>query len=328
MNKPEAIFVVGMPRSGTTLLASLLNAHSEVAISPETDYFSFVWKPLARSGGWSAWPVVAAHLQRFFEQRTVRLMELPESELMDQFHELWTAGALSHTLMLSSMLAWYAERSGKVIWGEKTPDHFMYVPAIKSLVPNAHIVSIVRDPRDIHLSLDRVPWSRGNALNHAIQWRGYRSMAQHFAELYDKTFVEVRYEDLIGNPQGTLEQLCQRLELAFEPEMLDLYQNSRLFDPNDEPWKVRAASAIDPNNREKWRGTMSSEDLAVFTRVCGKYLTRWGYDAPHETLKPSHVLHNLEWRPLMWWMRTNWRVKHGRDPWLGSPLASVTDERC
>lgn len=320
LDRPEAIFVVGMPRSGTTLLASLLSSHTEVAISPETDYFSLVWKPLSRTGGLRDWHTVDLYLRRFFDQRTVRLMDLPVDDMMGQFHTLLRDGALSHSLMLSSVLMLHAARSGKVIWGEKTPDHFMYVPAIKSLFPNARIVSIVRDPRDIHLSLEHVPWSRGNTLNHAVQWRGYRSMAQHFTVLYGDSFIEVRYEDLIVDPEGTVRQVCERLGLRFEPDMLERYQEARLFDPKDEPWKARASRAIDPTNHEKWRGNMSSEDLAIFTRICGDYLRRWGYDAPKATVKPGHALHNLEWRAVVWWLRTNWRVKRGRDPWLSEPI--------
>lgn len=323
MNHSEPIFVTGMPRSGTTLLASLLNAHSQVAISPETDYFPRVWKPLARRAGTEDWTFVNSALSRFFEKLSVKLMGLPEAELRAEFHNAWKNRRLTHAAMLSRMFGLYAELRGKTIWGEKTPDHFMYVPAIKSTFPDARVIAITRDPRDVHLSLSKVPWSRGNALNHALQWRGYQSMAREFRMRYGETFIQIRYEDLITAPQKTMQDLCERLEITFEPQMIDRRDVELIFDPEHEPWKAAAAQAIDPTNRDKWRRRMPPAEIALFARICGKYMRRLDYDVPTNMgALPRPVLKNLEWRSVAWWARTRWRTKRGRDLWLGNPWRS------
>ncbi len=326
MGVVSPIFVTGMPRSGTTLLASILNAHSQVAASPETDYFTLVWKPLARSGGFGDWKKVEGVLRSFFSVPDMKLLDLPFDQLLGGYHDHWNAGTLDHRVILTELLSLYAERHGKKIWAEKTPDHFMYVPIIKGLFPDARIVAIIRDPRDVHTSLAKLPWNRGNALNHALQWRGYQSLARHFRERYDGSFIEVRFEDLISDPTSTVKALCARLELEFEPTMIERHGEKLIFDPKAEPWKREVSQSINPNNQGKWKRTLSPSEVALFTRVCGKYLKAWGYEVPAPEGAPGPMVRDLEWRSVVWWVRTNWRVKHGRDPWLGRPMGWTAGE--
>ncbi|MCY0877398.1 MAG: sulfotransferase [Firmicutes bacterium] len=323
MQDMAPVFVVGMPRSGTTLLAGLLNAHSCLAIGPETDYFNLVWKPLERQGGLAQWPPIAETLALWFQKPTLRALALPEELLLRYFYQLFREGALSHRLILATVLKYYAATQHKPYWGEKTPNHFMYVPAIKRIFPEAHVIAIVRDPRDVHLSLSQVPWNRGNAFNHALQWREYREVAARYRELYGERFLEVQFEALIQAPGKVLQEITARLGLAFEPQMLERYQQKPLFDPRQEPWKRRAVAPIDPTNRGKWRHTMTPDELAIFVAVCGRHLTALGYEAVSgATLNPLTTLRGLDVRSLGWWMRTKWRLHRYRDPWVARPLTA------
>lgn len=321
------IFVTGMPRSGTTLLASILNAHSQVAVSPETDYFTLVWKPLARHDGFRHWEKVEEVLRAFFKVPDVKLLDLPFEQLLGGYRDHWKAGRLDHRVILTELLSLYAEQRGKTIWAEKTPDHFMYIPIIKWLFPEARIVAIVRDPRDVHASLAKLPWNRGNALNHALQWRGYQSLARQFRARYDGSFVDVRFEDLISNPTGTVRALCDRLDLEFESSMIERHGEELIFDPKAEPWKQEVSQSINPNNHGKWKKTLTPAEVALFSRVCGKYLKAWDYEVPDPDSAPGPMVRDLEWRSVAWWVRTNWRVKHGRDPWLGRPMGEMEETK-
>jgi hypothetical protein len=197
----------------------------------------------------------------------------------------------------------------------------MYVPAIKTEFPEARIISIVRDPRDVHLSLSKVPWSHGNAFNHALQWREYQALSRRYAKMYGSSYTEIRFEDLIANPAAALKTLTGQISLEFEPEMLTRYQDQNLFDPKQEPWKNRTNSAIDPANQENWRGQLSPEELGVFNRVCGRYLKQMGYALPGEAhFSTRAALHGLDRESVMWWARTLWRVQRNRDPWVDRPL--------
>ncbi len=323
-----SLFIVGMPRSGTTLLAGLLSAHSRLAVAPETGYFNWVWKPIERAGGFLRWNLVEFHLKRWFQRPTLAPLKLAESGAMEMFHHAWDKGQLTHHLILESILGGYAANQGKEFWGEKSPEHFMYVPAIKSEFPDARIISIVRDPRDVHLSLAKVPWNRGNAFNHALQWREYQVMAKHYIKLYGSSFYQLRYEDLIQNPSLELERLMQHIGLKFEPKMLEQYHRQPLFDPSQEPWKNRARMPIDPENREKWRQGLKPDELGIFSRVCGRYLRQHGYELPDNiSCSPRKLMTGLDRQSILWWARTRWRMRRNRDPWLDRPLAAAGKER-
>ena len=321
MNHTAPIFVVGMPRSGTTLLASLLSAHSAIAIGPETNYFSRMWKPLTRGRGLCDWEAVETTLVQWLEKPTLQSMDLPVRQLLDTFRETWKTGTLTHRFILSHIMEQYAERRGKAIWGEKTPEHFMYVPAIKRVFPDARIIAIIRDPRDVHLSLVKVPWNRGNAFNHALQWRGYQILSQRYQNLFRGYYMTVRFEDLIRDPRSEMKRLLSGLHQRFEEDMLVRYRQEPLFDPQQEPWKKHASAPIDAANAYKWRTQMADEEIGIFSRVCGSYLTRYGYEIPGESrFRSKKALTGLDRRALLWWARTSWRVSRNRDPWTDQPM--------
>lgn len=324
MSKLHPVFVVGMPRSGTTLLASLLNAHSHIAIGPETDYFTMVWKPLERSSGLKLWPEVDQVLSRFFGLHFIQFTHLPYEQFRISLKKAFSEGSLSHQTILSLILSTYAEGHNKPVWGEKTPDHFMYVPVIKSLFPSAKILAIVRDPRDVHLSLLHVPWNAGNAFNHALQWRQYQWAASYYHKLYRDDFHQIRFEDLVQNPADTMNSVCQWLHWPFEPAMLERYRAEQLFDPIREPWKHRAATPIDSRNMEKWRTQMPHRDVNLFSWLDAKYLKQLDYAMPEGRsgfpLQPG-IFDGLDKRAVGWWFRTRWRLHRDREPWLGRKLA-------
>jgi hypothetical protein len=307
----------------------LLNAHSALAIGPETDYFNLVWKPLERQGGLCHWPEIAEVLAKWFQKPTLRRVKLPEEAFLRYFYQVFREGDLTHRLILSTVLRYYAATQHKPYWGEKTPNHFMYVPAIKRTFPEAFVISIVRDPRDVHLSLTQVPWNRGNAVNHALQWREYQLIATHYQTLYGDRFFQVQFEELIQAPHAVLRAITERLGLAYEPQMLTRYQAAGLFDPRQEPWKRRATMPIDPFNRDKWRHALSPEEMYIFLCICGESLNALGYETTSRTrLKPLTALKGIDVRSLAWWLRALWRIRHHRDPWVAHPLTSATDNHC
>ncbi len=313
------IFVVGMPRSGTTLLAALLSAHSQLAIGPETAYFDLVWKPLERGQSLGVWSEVERTLVSWFEKPSVALMKLPTAELLEEWHAAWTDGKLSHNLILSRVMEINAVRQGKTRWGEKTPGHFLFVPAIKHEYPDAHIVYIIRDPRDIHLSLTKVSWNTGNAFNHAVQWREYQAICQRYRARYGPSLIVIRYEDLVSDPGPVLAGLTEQLGLQFEEDMLTRYREQPLFDLRDEPWKQRVATTIDATNAGKWRTQLNPDLLGIFNRLCGSSLRQLGYDVPPGAkFSAAQALRQLDVHALIWWARMVWRITRGRDPWLGS----------
>ena len=269
------IFVVGMPRSGTTLLSAVLDAHSQISISPETHFYT-----RCRSASAPAEPLrrVWARLQ---QQPGFRDMAFSDDERRRVWERLRDRPDPTPPALLRAVEETYAERSGATAWGEKTPDHLPHVPTLLRDFPDAVALAIVRDPRDVCLSLRGLPWNQDTLPESAWKWRRYAQLTEQFADDYGDRFLEVRYEDLLSAPEKTLRRVLDWLDAPFEDELLSLHRRGAgPADPEREPWKEKADRPIDPTNKEKWRGQMGPAERWGVQVVTRPLLLAKGYPAP------------------------------------------------
>ena len=280
MEQQTPAFIVGLPRSGTTLVSVILNAHSQLAISPETHYFTKYRRlgdQLAKT------PSVDLRkkctlLKNLLQTPEFAAMGFSKEEMSKIYDLLLCEKHICHGVILGTILGQYARKHGKQRWGEKTPGHFRYVPLIKGVFPDAKVISVIRDPRDVSLSLRKVPWSSNNVLHHAWHWRQYVQLSQRYRSWYEDDYLELRYEDLLSNPGTTLEELCDFLGLPFEPQMLAFHEKRALtFDPEREPWKRKAGQPLDPTNMMKWVREMPPEEVKVAELLASRGLKAKGY---------------------------------------------------
>ena len=279
------IFVVGMPRSGTTLLSAMLDAHSQIAISPETHFYTRC-RPSAASPG--------ARLEetwiRLLQQPGVQDLGFGDEALRRVWDEARERPAAAPRDVLRALLSAYADRADAAAWGEKTPDHLAHVPAILNDFPEAVVVAIVRDPRDVCLSLRGLPWNHDSLPESAWKWRRYAQRTERYAETFPTRFREVRYERILEAPEPLLRDLLDWIGAPFEEGVLAFHrQEDPPVDAGREPWKEKAARPIDPTNREKWRGRMGPAERWVVQRTAGRYLRRKGYTPEPVVLDGSFV---------------------------------------
>lgn len=282
---PPAPFVIGMGRSGTTLLRLMLDAHSQLAIPVETHFIPFLLAEppadgaecLARMRERPNWTEFEC-LGRAFESRLTALEPFRLDEAVRLFFR--------H----------YAELQGKPRWGDKTPTYVEQVAAIGALLPEARFVHIVRDGRDVALSYRDKWFGPGADLQAAARmWRGRLLMARAQSEtLAPGRYLELRFEDLIAAPERELRRVCAFLELTFEPGMLTYHARAsqRLAEFRD--WRdaegrvtvareqllgihVNTHRPPDPAQAGKWRTGLTPEEAALFEREAGDALTAFGY---------------------------------------------------
>jgi|APHM01.1.fsa_nt_gi Sulfotransferase domain. len=306
------VFVVGMPRSGTTLLSSLLDAHPDLVIAPETHYFARCWS----GGRIDGWADVERMLARLNQQPGVHDMALSDDEwaaVRDQLHAL---EAPAHGDILRALIETYTARSEAPAWGEKTPDHLRHVPEMARQFPNAVFLAIIRDPRDVVLSLRNLPWSRRTTPGQAWTWRTYAALVDRYRTHYTGRFFALRYEDLIVHPEACLRDVCAFLETPFHEAMLQpRQQEDQHFDPDREPWKRKSASDIDASNREKWRVQMSEAERVIVDLIAGRWLSAYDYPRPGVRWWPAligRILQRLGTAALQRVRRTLRKIRSGR----------------
>ena len=281
-----APFIVGVARSGTTLLRLQLDAHPDLAIPPET-YFGSVLRGLATRNLGPAELLDAIwrlpHRDDFGigrEELATRFEEIPE----------WTPGE-----GLRAYFGLYAARWGKRRWGEKTPAHCLHMDLLAEHLPEARFIHIVRDGRDVAASLRGLPFAPGDGSIEAIAtaWRGHIRRARELAQRVPH-YREVRYEHLVSEPELVLHEVCAFVELPFDPVMLRAHERAdrRLEELKAvrmvngtvrRPEQRRALHALtrqppDASRSGRWRSALSERELARFEAVAGDLLAELGYE--------------------------------------------------
>lgn len=281
MGTTEApIFIVGVPRSGTTLLAALLAAHSRLSCGPETHVLSF-----ARGAGRSS-----RSFQKNWPQTGVEFLEANEhvgKSVIDNYGvsreavhkqlEHWEPGLQSLLRVLPEL---ERIRAGKARWVEKTPNHLGEVQLIRKLFPDSPIIQIVRDPRDVALSLTKVPWGRRGFLQGLEYWRQFQTASRRFFETDPRSKV-LKYEDLLLDPVRTLQTLCEFLGESFESEMLDTSKSGAAVNRAQEPWKVRVTQSIEAGLVKRWKQEATVAENCFAEALLGDQLDRFQYDREH-----------------------------------------------
>ncbi len=173
MRRPDApVFVVGVARSGTTLLSAMLSAHPRLDCGPESRFFAryrhLDARARARILDPATWPRPAVDFMA-----SLRNQGHPVTELFGlTLPEIGTylAGRQpSTTAMLESLTVLHAQRAGKARWVEKTPRHLLMTETLRAGWPEAYIVRIVRDPRDVALSLARMPFAKDSVVGNLVR---------------------------------------------------------------------------------------------------------------------------------------------------------------
>lgn len=269
------IFIVGMPRSGTTLLSCMLDAHSQLAVTPETNFYTH-----CRGDDGSPETTVDDLWNCLRQQPGVQDMDLTEQEVGRMWEHLEAVENPCPPDLLRALCSTYAERSGATAWGEKTPEHLAHVPTILEEFPEAIVLGIVRDPRDVCLSLQGMPWNSSSLPEAARKWRRFAQVMERYQSDYPDQVREVRYEDVLDAPGRVMRDVLAWIGVSFEERVLSFHeQEAGPADPDREPWKEKTRRPIDPTNKEKWRDRMSPGARFLVELIAGGEMKLKGYEA-------------------------------------------------
>lgn len=287
-----APFVVGVNRSGTTLLRLMLDAHPDLAIPPETH---FVPELIETFGAGPAEPGrMAAAIAAGREWSDFGFSEDELAAAISAEAATGAAGAVRAFFRL------YAHRAGKPRWGDKTPAYGRSMTAIAGTLPEARFVHVIRDGRDVLLSIREHSDRRRPAERVAERWRSRVVDAREQARSLPH-YREVRFERLVSDPEPVLREICELIALPWSPAMLAHHRGAatrmeemrRELPPSAERQALgverrmathaRAVEAPDPTRAERWRRDLSDEDRRRFESVAGELLQELGYETGEPT---------------------------------------------
>ena len=298
LNEPP-FFIVGMGRSGTTLLRSLLGAHSRIAVTPETHF-------MTRADNWGAQNRDAPEDFDDFWRNLITWSRFREMGIDpdDVLARIDASGKRDFRNIFTAMLAAYGETIGKPRVGEKTPGHYVYLDRIFAWFPQARIIAIRRDPRDVVASHVNAPWITDQMARKELRAPVIRRLRTfHVAERArvwceangeilpeaesDPRILIVVYEKLVSHPEREMRRICDFLGEPFEASAASERRDDPLVPTTDKirsqwsEWNEmhddRASAPVSTGSVGRWRERLSPEEASLVETICGPVMTRQGY---------------------------------------------------
>ncbi len=275
------IFIVGAPRSGTTLLSRILDSHPSLGIADEIIYFDIILQ--ARS----VVPELDTpeRIERFFEllprMDHVRYWQGLDEVLAEVKRRLLAEDTPGYPRFYLLVMQVYAEQRGAARFGEKTPWNVRHMDEIVALFPEARIVHIVRDPRAQIASRRKLPRASRDVVTMAVKWKLDVEAAARFADGPNATpenYMELRYEDLVAGLEPQIRRVCEFLREPFHTNMLTFHREQDVMF-KDQPWKEGVFRPVHTDSLQAWRKELTPSQARIVEIVCGAEMHRHGYAA-------------------------------------------------
>jgi hypothetical protein len=296
------VFIVGCPRSGTTLLQRIVDAHPHIAVTHEQHWLPRYFKE--RIGLTPEGLVTPELVPSLLERKRTPMAQLGVSR--EDLEGLIPPGEpLPFAAFVSGLFDLYGRRRGKRLVGDKTPNYARELPTLHALWPRAKVVHILRDGRDVALSvlahldkLDRatarfVRCAEDTVSTAALYWK-WTVLAGREAggALGPELYYEIAYEALMARPAEECARLCAFLGVPSDEAMLRFHEGKARPNPGPEATAGLDAKAawlpVTPGLRD-WRSQMPAEDGERFEAAAGDLLDELGYPRAVPRPRPERL---------------------------------------
>lgn len=283
INKLPMVFIVGMGRSGTTLLRTILDANEEILFAPEGK--------------------IIVALKQKYKHKTIWTPDLLNEFIIDLYKDVvFNKWGISKDDLLNKFLSYPSEKINfsfllKIIYlsfpspypkkniqilGDKNPINSIFIKELLEVFPDAKFIHLVRDYRDCILS-NRKLFKRQNIYALSQLWKIYNSWISVYSNKYPKKFLLVRYEDFIDNPEKCMTEICEFIGLTFESRMLNFYEvmNNEGLKKHKEIIEYTHPNLLNKVNKDslsKWKTEFSLEEQEKIAFILENYGLTYGYD--------------------------------------------------
>lgn len=279
--KKPPVIVLGSQRSGTTMLRLMLNNHPNLAIPHESGFITDYFKRLREYGDLACKDNARRLLNDVATHPHVRRGKLivdPEAVLARPIR--------TYRGFVDAIFSCYAEAQGKSRWGDKTPSYTAEIDIVRCIFPDAKIVHLVRDGRDVVLSQRSIEWMSSNLPKLVLDWQWMTTIAHKVGAVIGPDFLEVRYEDLVCRTEEVLQQICHFIGENYDPSMLNYSANATVMVPHESlKWHRNSVRPPDQTQVQKWKTQLSKSERILFEQLAGETLDLFGYE--REYLAPT-----------------------------------------
>lgn len=260
------------------MLQLMLHAHPRIAIPPENRFVLPVYTQRAQFGDLrepenrqKVAELIIGAKRRGTLFRDLRLDREEVTELIVSAPP--TVGSA-----LATVLQAYAQRFDKPRWGDKRPTYHHYLPFIREMFPDGQFIQLVRDGRACVASLKRMPWWKSGTYGAVAEWASAFDNCRRYARtLPADSFHEIRYEDLVADPDGELTKLCAFLGEEFDEAMTKPKELARVAVPKRKKWHTQTHIDVSDDPVARWQRELEPWEIQLCETVLGRRLRAYGY---------------------------------------------------
>jgi hypothetical protein len=300
------VFLIGSPRSGTTLLHQMFDHHPALALPYESKYIATFHANLAEFGDLHDErnrEVLIQSIEKFMRNAW---LENETGEwipgLSDAAPELARKAEPSFAGVIDAIYTFFAAQNGAQRWGDKMATFTRCMPAVLQLFPDAKIVHIIRDGRDVASSILPLSFGPNTSYVAAKKWRNFVQHGLEFADTHPGQVYTLRYEDLIDDPEKYLREICVFIDEPFSGEMLNYHKSGTKRVPRKEI-HGQLNKPVNKERSARWKKDLTPDQIRVFEAVAGPLLKKLNYEIvnPHARLSTlDRAVGNLGNR-MRWW---------------------------
>jgi Sulfotransferase family len=278
VNDPNRPLIIGAcPRSGTTLLRTMLNSHPEIAVPRETRFVLESWERRKKFGDLRELENRRRLAHWIFKRKKSRwrVLGIDRDEAIERLlHAPPTLGS-----MVATCFVMYAEKDGKPRWGDKRPTYAARMRPIFDLFPHTQFVHVIRDPRACVASMRQLGWYVDNVPAALELWARCVRVARSWGrKLAPDQFLEVQYEELIREPQETLARIARYGGLASDAgamnDMLRYYEHD---ERRNQRFHANVSRPLDEARISRWTHVLEPREIAFIERAAAPVMAKYGY---------------------------------------------------
>ena len=267
------IYLAGIERSGTSLMYALLASHPNIAMTRRTNlwmYFNNQYGDLNNAEN------LERCLSMMAQYKRLRAIQID----IDRVRRDFTQGEKTYARLFTLIEGHFAEKQGKVRWGDKSLNTERYMDDIFAVFPDAKIIHMMRDPRDRYASA-KTRWTdmKGRVGAGTAMWLESVKLARRGTRKYPNQYMVVRYEDLVADPEKMLRKICEFLGEEYVPEMLTMIgAPTHRNKGSNSSYGKREIGKISTDSIARYRQVLSPQEIKYMQDFSKDGMREFGYE--------------------------------------------------
>lgn len=334
---PQLYFVIGIGRSGTTLINQVLNANPYCLSTPETKFVMTFYSKYAHQTNINPdelFQDIRTYYHTLRKDKQIDIWQLNYTQLQQQLQQ-HTPLNYADACRIFLLNMYYLGRSNDQVRciADKNPNYVSYLPQLLQLFPQAKFIVSLRDYRAVFNSSQQ---SKGNLIItptvRLLRWREHFTTLLKYTQAMPDRFFWLPYEKLVQDDENKLRQLCLFLQIPFDTQMcqsheplkhwVDTHTNELSNNPRQQKKWTDLSRPINPLRSESWRQSLSPTDILFAELICGKVGQQLGYSPTHSPNLSKQIISLLRHLPALiyalpvywffarcyFWLPIRWRL--------------------